>query len=61
MNRNLFNELKEGMDALKNISNVKQFETDKPYLRYSLLILGVLIASFTGTVAGVLLIGYLLK
>jgi len=40
---------------------MKQFETDKPYVRYSLLILGVLIASFTGTIAGILLVGTFLK
>jgi hypothetical protein len=40
---------------------MKQFETDKPYLRYFLLTLGVLMASFIGTIAGILLIGSIFK
>ena len=40
---------------------MKTFNTDKPFIRYSLLLVGVIIASFTGAVAATLLVGYLLK
>lgn len=36
---------------------MKTFLTDKPILRYSLLALGFLICSFTGTLAAILLFG----
>lgn len=40
---------------------MKTFFTDKPFIRYTLLTLGVCIASFVGSIAGILLISILLK
>jgi len=40
---------------------MKQFNSDKPVLRYSILIVGVIIAAFVGTVAASLLMGTILK
>jgi hypothetical protein len=40
---------------------MKQFISDKPVLRYTLLFLGVMIAAFVGAVSASLLTGVLLK
>ena len=40
---------------------MKTFVTDQPYLRYALLFIGAVIASFTGAVVALLLFGVLFK
>ena len=40
---------------------MKTFNTDKPFIRYALLFLGVVVASLTGTISAIIFFGYLLK
>ena len=40
---------------------MKTFIDDKPILRYSLIIFGVIMGSFLGTISATLLLGVLLK
>ena len=40
---------------------MKTFNDDKPILRYSLIIFGVIIGSFFGTISATILLGVILK